>query len=325
MAEQPPKTYQPGELSPDGQHYWDGTKWLPSVSPDGQHRWDGNAWILNTATHQSAPAPVAADAPQKSGIPRWLLVVGFILFLPITGLIWVWRRTWTAKVKWGVTAAWVVFWGFALAVSGSSTPSTQSTGATQATPTPAATQAVAVATQKASTPTPIPATPTPTPKPQFTTFHDGIHKVGGGDIQPGTYRTRSGSPGCYFARLRGFGGSVSDVIANENIDGPAVVTIDASDAGFQSERCATWTSDLSQVTKSQTSFGEGIYIVGADMQPGSYKSTGGQGCYYARLKGFGGSVNDIIANNNTDSSAIVTIDASDKGFTSARCGTWTKV
>jgi hypothetical protein len=67
-----------------------------------------------------------------------------------------------------------------------------------------------------------------------------------------------------------------------------------------------------------------MYIVGTDIQPGTYKSSGQSGCYYARLLGFGGTTSDIIANGLTDASAIVTISAADKGFESTSCGTWTK-
>jgi hypothetical protein len=165
--------------------------------------------------------------------------------------------------------------------------------------------------------------PTATPTPSYAHFGDGTFQVGK-DIQPGTYRTRVGSSNCYYARLKGFGGSLGEIITNENTDDPAVVTIAATDKGFQSQNCGTWTQNLSQITKSQTTFEDGTYIVGTDITPGTYKNTGDQGCYYARLRGFGGSIGDIIANNNTDAVAIVTIKASDKGFTSTRCGTWTK-
>lgn len=67
-----------------------------------------------------------------------------------------------------------------------------------------------------------------------------------------------------------------------------------------------------------------MYIVGTDITPGTYKNTGVQGCYYARLRNFSGSLDAIIANNNVDSTAIVTIASSDKGFESNGCGTWTK-
>jgi|GEM_PF-1318906 len=154
-------------------------------------------------------------------------------------------------------------------------------------------------------------------------FGDGTHQVGK-DIKPGTYRTRSGSSGCYYARLSGFGGDLDNIISNDNTSAPAVVTIAASDKGFESSGCGTWTQDLSQITSSKTSFGDGIFIVGTDLVAGTYRSTGASGCYYARLSGFGGDLNQIIANNNTDSAAIVTIAASDKGFQSSGCGTWTK-
>ncbi len=102
-------------------------------------------------------------------------------------------------------------------------------------PTPAPTG------QATSAPTQVP-TPKPTakPAPSFAQFGDGTFVVGK-DIQPGTYRTRTGSPGCYFARLSGFGGTVDEIIANANTNTAAIVTISASDKGFQSTNCGTWT------------------------------------------------------------------------------------
>jgi hypothetical protein len=98
------------------------------------------------------------------------------------------------------------------------------------------------ATARASGPTATPK-PTAAPKPtakSYPHFGDGTFQVGK-DIQPGTYRTRCGSAGCYYARLSGFGGTVNEIIANNNTDAPAIVTIAASDKGFESENCGTWT------------------------------------------------------------------------------------
>ena len=170
------------------------------------------------------------------------------------------------------------------------------------------------------TPTPVPPTPTPT----YAIFTDGSYQVGI-DIQPGTYRTTTGSQGCYYARLKGFGGSVEDILANNITDDPAIVTILPTDKGFESQNCGTWTQDLSQITTSMTTFPDGMYIVGVDIKPGTYRSNGNQGCYYARLSDFTGSLYSIIANNITDNSTIVTISASDKGFQSKGCGTWTRI
>jgi hypothetical protein len=146
----------------------------------------------------------------------------------------------------------------------------------------------------------------------------------GKDIQAGTYRTRVGSSACYYQRLSGFGGTIGEIIANNITDAPAIVTIAATDKGFTSQNCGTWTEDMSQITSSNTTFGDGMYMVPTDITPGTYKNTGAQGCYWARLSGFGNTLDDIIANNDTDLPTIVTIAASDKGFQSNGCGTWTK-
>jgi site-specific recombinase XerD len=120
------------------------------------------------------------------------------------------------------------------------------------------------------------------------------------------------------------GGTVDDIIANDNTDAPAVATIAATDKGFESQNCGTWTKDLSRITTSKTSFDDGTFIVGTDITAGTYKNSGGNACYFARLRGFGGTVDDIIANNNVSATTIVTISSSDKGFQSRGCGTWTK-
>jgi hypothetical protein len=181
---------------------------------------------------------------------------------------------------------------------------------------------VPVAVDVAPTPPPLTNVPQEAITSQKPQFGDGMYIVGS-DIQPGTYRTRTGSQGCYYSRLRGFGGTLGEIIANENTNYPAVVTITATDAGFQSSRCGTWTQDLSQITSSIATFDDGAYIVGIDLQPGTYRSSGNVGCYYARLRGFGGNLREIISNENIDTPAIVTIAATDAGFQSSRCGTWT--
>jgi hypothetical protein len=158
--------------------------------------------------------------------------------------------------------------------------------------------------------------------PGYPYFSDGTHIVGQ-DVSPGIYRTRAGSPGCYYARLAGFSGDLGDIISNENTEAPVVVAISSTDKGFVSRGCGVWTEDLSAITSSGTTFGDGIYIVGTDIQPGTYRNNSQQSCYYARLRGFGGVLGDIISNENTNSPAVVTIFQTDKGFKSSQCGIWT--
>ncbi len=153
-------------------------------------------------------------------------------------------------------------------------------------------------------------------------FRDGSFVVGT-DLSPGTYRTRKGGRGCYWARLAGFSGELGDVLANGNETGPAIITIGKSDKGFESKRCGLWVTNLSAITESPAApFGDGMYIVGTDIAPGTWRSDAPQGCYWVRLRGFSGQMGDLITNAN--GKGIVTIAPTDKGFKSQRCGTWSK-
>ena len=88
-------------------------------------------------------------------------------------------------------------------------------------------------------PTATPGPPTPTPGPR-SDFGAGTWRVGT-DILPGTYRTDGPArSNCYWARLSGFSGTTAHIIANDNTNGPAIVTIAASDAGFESSGCRPW-------------------------------------------------------------------------------------
>jgi outer membrane murein-binding lipoprotein Lpp len=71
-----------------------------------------------------------------------------------------------------------------------------------------------------------------------TMSHDGVYLVGQ-EIEPGTWRT-SGHSGCYWERLRGLSRELDDIVANENTDGPAVVTIATSDVAFKTHDCGEW-------------------------------------------------------------------------------------
>jgi hypothetical protein len=75
---------------------------------------------------------------------------------------------------------------------------------------------------------------------------------------------------------------------------------------------------------ARSSFGDGIWLVGEEIQPGTYRSPAGGSCYWARLSGFGG-FDDIIINGGFTRNQTVTISASDKGFESSNCGTWVKI
>lgn len=62
-----------------------------------------------------------------------------------------------------------------------------------------------------------------------------------------------------------------------------------------------------------------------DIQPGTYRSTyNSDTCYWARLSGLGGELDDIIA-NGLHAPEIVTNYDTDKAFETRRCGNWAPV
>lgn len=65
--------------------------------------------------------------------------------------------------------------------------------------------------------------------------------------------------------------------------------------------------------------GEGVFRVGADMKPGTYRSAGRGGCYYAVLGDANG--NNILSNNITNGPALVSV-AAGTFFETSRCSEW---
>jgi hypothetical protein len=150
------------------------------------------------------------------------------------------------------------------------------------------------------------------------TFADGTFRIGTAGLQAGTYRTAGGT-NCSWARLLAFG--VPEILANGAGSGPAVVTILSTDGAFQSIGCGTWRLNAPAVPTATP--GEGMWRVGVDIQPGTYHSSGGDPCYWARLYGFQG--NSQIDSNVVLGPTTVTILPTDGGFESRKCGTWTLV
>ena len=69
---------------------------------------------------------------------------------------------------------------------------------------------------------------------------------------------------------------------------------------------------------------DGIWLVGKDIRPGTYRSSADDSCYWARLTNTSGDFTAILANGN-GANQVVTISKSDKAFQSVHCAPWTKV
>ena len=77
-----------------------------------------------------------------------------------------------------------------------------------------------------------------------------------------------------------------------------------------------------QSAKANTVSGEGTFVVGEDIQPGTYRAAASPGCYWARLRSL--DTSDVIDNDNADGPVAVQILPSDKAFTAARCADFHK-
>ena len=70
---------------------------------------------------------------------------------------------------------------------------------------------------------------------------------------------------------------------------------------------------------------DGTHRLGSGVHPGVYRAPGGDNCYWERVSGFGGTFDEILANDFGSSRPIVRIKNTDAGFTTDRCGTWQSV
>ena len=153
-----------------------------------------------------------------------------------------------------------------------------------------------------------------------------VFEVGEGkDLAPGTYRV-SGS--CYYARLSGFSGEFSDLIANDNKDGRFIIEIKPEDSGFElacsatdaptTESPATTTTTAAATTTGAAvpaapKLEEGTYEVGVDIEPGIHRFYSSDSFYWERLSGFSGQFDDMLANGNNHQ-LVVEIKPTDVGF-----------
>ena len=161
-----------------------------------------------------------------------------------------------------------------------------------------------------------------------TQFGAGQYRVGP-DIPVGRYYSDP-SNGCHFSRVRSFGGTsaenISDTVLDFNAD-QWIVDLVATDAGFVTDaNCGVWFTTPRRGLL--TSITPGMWIVGAQLTPGTYRAENSTpGCYWQRVSNFSGQTDAIIASAFVSSPGVqlVTIQNTDAGFSAnAACGTWTR-
>lgn len=175
-------------------------------------------------------------------------------------------------------------------------------------------------------PSPSPEPPEPEPEPPTVSFGPGQHRVGAA-IPAGRYYSDP-SPGCYWERQSGTGGTSAETIAFDFVGFDAaqwIVDILPSDHSFLTNAaCGTWT-DRPRVASPST-IAPGMWLVGTQATAATYRTTAGAGCNWERLRDFAGTTESVIAGEfvGAAGTAFVTIASTDAGFgTDAACGTWT--
>ena len=153
---------------------------------------------------------------------------------------------------------------------------------------------------------------------------DGTYRVGT-EVKPGLYKATGSGSGCYWQRLSGFSGELSQINANYYGTARTYVQILPGDVGFSTDGCGSWTTAPSTGAKSTRITADGTYRVGIDILSGTYYGYGaGESCYWATLSGFRKEAGDIIANYFGAARTIVTIPAGTTGFEISGCGTLTR-
>jgi Glycosyl hydrolases family 43 len=159
-------------------------------------------------------------------------------------------------------------------------------------------------------------------------FGTGFHAVGtpltSTQMPPGLWRSLGGD-GCTWARVAAGG-----VTTGRNIRtaGPQYMQVEPGDVGTAIGSCFPFWQQpggfARPLVQPGSDFGDGDFLVGYEVNPGTYTASGGAGCTWAAVRGFHGRDS---AGNNPDfirggSSGSAQIATGDYGFTSQGCGTW---
>ncbi|WP_250007397.1 hypothetical protein [Actinoplanes sp. M2I2] len=148
------------------------------------------------------------------------------------------------------------------------------------------------------------------------------------DFQAGVYRS-VGNSSCYWQRATDATGATSSIIANDIGGGQRLVYVKPTDKVFKSSSCKAWTKVTAaamSVKSTRTAIaGNGVYFVGSDFVPGTYRSSANKAyCYWERSRSADGASSNIIANEIAQGQLVVTITPGGV-FKSSGCTTWTKI
>lgn len=153
------------------------------------------------------------------------------------------------------------------------------------------------------------------------TIKPGTYIIGT-EIQPGFYSGTGGYDlidSCYWERLKDLTGSLDSIIANSNSIGKFYIEVLGSDKALTTSCELSFLPKLpNPVTEFSQEIQSGMYLVGIDIKPGTYKGQAGEeiteSCYWARLRDALDSIDSIIANDNGIGQFYVKVEPNDFAF-----------
>lgn len=167
-------------------------------------------------------------------------------------------------------------------------------------------------------PTDIPATDTPAPTETPETeglVPEGTNLVGE-DIEPGIYVGLAGNllsdQGiCYWERLSGLSGELDDVITNDIESGLFYVEVLETDLALKTD-CELLPLDKVPAPETpKTEISEGMYMVGRDIEAGTWRGETDDTCYWERLSCAKGTLDCIITNDIPEGQFFIEVSPSD--------------
>ncbi|MGH9212515.1 MAG: hypothetical protein ACRD2C_17855 [Acidimicrobiales bacterium] len=174
-----------------------------------------------------------------------------------------------------------------------------------------------------------PPTDTGSPPGPADSFEDGLHVVGR-DIEPGRYIAVGVAGDCDWTRFADVE-ATEPVAAAESIAGQAVVDIAAEDAAFSSQNCGVWETYVPRTAPPATTFTDGDWVVGDQVEPGTYQSNVADSarCTWTHARGFAHTAEEVIDSHaelypGDAPPAVVELGEGDR-FSSQLCQPWTKV
>jgi hypothetical protein len=167
-------------------------------------------------------------------------------------------------------------------------------------------------------------TPFPTDTPNPNLIQTGTYMVNT-DIKPGIYKGFAGEgifSSCYWERLKDLTGSFDSIIANSNSIGQFYIEVKDSDYALRTDCQLIWLETIPEHTGEYPSILEaGTYLIGSDIQPGTYRGQAGsdimESCYWERLRSVSGDFDSILANDNATGQFYVQVLPSDFALNTA--------